>query len=233
MTVSFADIEDKFDRVFGFIRCDLERILTLDPGANFAVATLVACACETLARYRYCERGKVPMPFHSFYPPVRSRRIAKTLYEVLRNGFVHHSNAADIRVGGTIVRLAVAWKEHLHLSVKEIEGVPNLILNVTQLCRDLFSSFDEYRAKLEKNGEGRDRFFTTYRQIGIKEVTVPSEIAAWREILKIDQNVTRVSFGKVGLLMQVASLCYAAPRRPGSDTERFFHGSKHSVATPT
>ncbi len=86
------------------------------------------------------------------------------------------------------MRLAVAWKEHLHLSVKEIEGVPNLILNVTQLCRDLFSSFDEYRAKLEKNGEARDRFFTTYRQIGIKEVTVPSEIAAWREILKIDQT---------------------------------------------
>ncbi len=32
MTVAFVDIEDKFDRVFGFIRCDLERILTLDPG---------------------------------------------------------------------------------------------------------------------------------------------------------------------------------------------------------
>ena len=38
MTVSFADIEDKFDPVFGFIRRDLERILTLDPGGNFAVA---------------------------------------------------------------------------------------------------------------------------------------------------------------------------------------------------
>jgi hypothetical protein len=49
MTITFADIEDKFDRVFGFIRRDLERILTLDPGGNFAVATLVACACETLA----------------------------------------------------------------------------------------------------------------------------------------------------------------------------------------
>jgi len=34
MTVSFADIEQKFNRVFGFIQSDLERILTLDPGGE-------------------------------------------------------------------------------------------------------------------------------------------------------------------------------------------------------
>jgi hypothetical protein len=48
MTVSFADIEQKFNRVFGFIQGDLERILTLTPGVNFAVASLATCACETL-----------------------------------------------------------------------------------------------------------------------------------------------------------------------------------------
>jgi len=41
MTIAFADIEDKFGGVFGFIQDDLERILTLDPGGNFAVATLL------------------------------------------------------------------------------------------------------------------------------------------------------------------------------------------------
>ena len=51
MAVSFADIEKKFDRVFGFIRRDLERILTLNPGGNYAVALLTSCACETLAKY--------------------------------------------------------------------------------------------------------------------------------------------------------------------------------------
>ncbi len=188
MTVRFADIEDKFDRIFGFLRRDLERILTLEPGANFAVATLVACACETLARYRYVNEKDVDA-FSQLLPSGPFQTIAKTLYNTLRNGFVHHSNAADIRVGGTIVRLAVAWREHKHLSVQEIEGIPNLILNVTQLCRDLFSSFDEYRAELEKNGEARDRFFTTYRQVGTKEVTVPGEIAAWQEILKIDYKI--------------------------------------------
>lgn len=187
MTVSFADVEDKFDCVFGFIRRDLERILTLEPGANFAVATLVACACETLARYRYGS-GEGTDAFSRLLPSGPFQTIAKTVYNVLRNGFVHRYNAADIRVSGTTVRLAVAWREHRHLSVKKLEGVPNLILNVTQLCRDLFSSFDEYRAELEKSGNARDRFFTTYRQVGIEEVTVPGEIAAWQEVLKIDQT---------------------------------------------
>ena len=60
MTVNFADIEDKFDPVFGFIRRDLERILTLDPGGNFAVALLATCACE-LWRDIVMGAGKEPM----------------------------------------------------------------------------------------------------------------------------------------------------------------------------
>lgn len=53
MVVSFEDINDKFDRVFGFIRRDLERILELEVEGNFAIALLITCACETLAKFRY------------------------------------------------------------------------------------------------------------------------------------------------------------------------------------
>jgi hypothetical protein len=183
MTVSFAEIEDSFNRVFGFIRRDLEQILSLDPGGNFAVATLAACACETLARYRYGS-GEGADAFSRLLPPGPFQRIAKTVYNVLRNGFVHHYNAEDIRADGLVVRLAIAWREHRHLSVKEIDGVPNLVLNVNQLCRDLFSSFEEYLNELKRNGEARDRFFTTYRAVGIVDIKDPGEITAWQEILR-------------------------------------------------
>ena len=132
MTIPFVDIEEKFGRIFGFIRHDLEQILTLNPGGNFAVATLVACACETLARYRNLS-GEGADAFSKLLPPGPFRTIAKTLYNVLRNGLVHHYNAADIRIGGTTVGLAISWREHQHLSMEEIDGVPNLVLNVTQL----------------------------------------------------------------------------------------------------
>ena len=53
MAISFEDIEKKFQRVFGFIQRDLEHFFAQDAGGNFALATLAACACETLVRYRY------------------------------------------------------------------------------------------------------------------------------------------------------------------------------------
>lgn len=51
MVVSFEDINDKFDRVFGFIRRDLERILELEVEGNLAIALLITCACETLENF--------------------------------------------------------------------------------------------------------------------------------------------------------------------------------------
>ena len=97
MTVTFTDIEDKFNRVFGFIRRDIEQILTLDPGGNFAAATLVACACETLARYRYGS-GEGADAFARLLSSGPFQTIAKTLYNVLRNGLVHRYDAGGISV---------------------------------------------------------------------------------------------------------------------------------------
>ncbi len=184
MTVSFATIEDKFDRVFGFIRRDLERILTLNPGGNYAVALLVACACETLAKYRDGSREGAGV-FTGILPPGPYQRIARTLYDALRNGLVHRYDAKDIQFDGRIVEIAIAWKEHQHLSIKEIDGVPNLILNVNDLCHDLFSAFDQYRDDLEKDGTTRDKFFTTYRREKVTEVeSGGNEANAWQEILE-------------------------------------------------
>ena len=184
MAVSFADIENKFDRVFGFIRRDLERILTLNPGGNYAVALLTACACETLAKYRDGS-GEGADVFAGLLPSGPYQKIAKTLYDALRNGLVHRYDAKDIKLDGRIVEIAIAWKEHQHLSIKEIGGIPNLVLNVKDLCRDLFSAFDQYRDDLEKDGTARDKFFTTYRREKVTEVeSGGNEASAWQEILE-------------------------------------------------
>jgi hypothetical protein len=58
MAVSFADIEAKFDRVFGFIQRDLERFLAQDAGGNFAVAALAACACVRTSSKRFTNTAK-------------------------------------------------------------------------------------------------------------------------------------------------------------------------------
>lgn len=96
MVVSFEDINDKFDRVFGFIRRDLERILELEAGGNFAITLLITCACETLAKFRYgsSEGSKV---FRDLFRAGPYKAAAKPLYNVLRNGLVHRYEAPEIR----------------------------------------------------------------------------------------------------------------------------------------
>jgi len=122
MVVSFTDIEDKFDRVFGFIQRDLERTLTLDPGGDFAVPGLATCACETLARYR-CGSSEGAEVFLRLLPDGPFRVIGKSVYDILRNGLVHRYDTADIRIEGKTIRLAISWRAEPHLSVKDIEGL--------------------------------------------------------------------------------------------------------------
>lgn len=182
MAVSFEDIKDKFHKIFGFIRDDLKRILTLDPGGNYAVASLFASACETLAIYRYGKKeGEIV--FAKLLPDGPFQGVAKTLYDALRNGLVHRYRAKDIKVDGKTVEIDIAWKKGQHLTVYENVDVWHLVLNVRDLCCALFSAFDEYRSKLKDNGEARDRFLQTYRKE--REMDAPSgEIGAWRKILE-------------------------------------------------
>lgn len=183
MAVSFSDIEAKFDRVFGFVQRDLERFLAQEVGGNFAVAALAACACETLARYRYGS-GDGGDVFRRLLPEGPLRVIARCLFGLLRNGLVHRYDTADIRVEGRIIRLGLSWRAEPHLSIKKIDGVPNLVLNVTTLCADLFRAFAEYREELKTSAEARDRFFCTYRETGTCDVSVPAQVAAWKAIAK-------------------------------------------------
>lgn len=183
MAVSFANIEENYHRVFGFIQSDIERFLTLAPGGNFAIAGLAACACETLARYRYGS-GEGADVFSRLLPAGPFQVIGKSLFDILRNGLVHHYDTADIRVEGQIIRLAISWRAELHLSVKDIDGIPNLVLNVTTLCENLFRAFADYREELKTTTEARDRFFTTYGKTGTMDITVPAQLAAWKAILK-------------------------------------------------
>lgn len=183
MGVSFEDIEAKFNCVFGFIQHDLEQFMAQEVGGNFAVAAVAACACETLARYRY-GTGEGADAFRRLLPEGPFQVIAKSLFDLLRNGLVHRYDAADIRVEGRTIRLALSWRAEPHLSVKQIENVPNLVLNVTALCNDMFGAFADYREELKTSAAARDRFFATYRKTGSFDVTVIAQVVAWKEILK-------------------------------------------------
>jgi hypothetical protein len=183
VAVPFAEIAERFERVFSFIRGDLERILTLKSGVNYAAASLIACACETLAKYRYGTREGTDS-FVKMLPDGPLQAVGKTIYNARRNGLVHGYDAQDIRFDEIQVELGIAWKEGKHLTVTKREGKIALILNVHQLCTDLLSAFDEYRAELQASVEARDNFVVWHRQGRLTEVRSPEEVRAWKALVE-------------------------------------------------
>ena len=180
MAVSFKDIEKEFEETFGFIESDLKRILALKVGGNYAVALLVACACDTLAEYKH-GKGQGEKVFRKLLPDGPYRKAAKPIYDALRNGLAHRYNGYDIPFDGQTLRIVIAWKKGKHLSVRKIDKVPHLILNVRQLCEALFLEFEKYRRALKKNAESRKSFLERYDK-KIDEVQDTSQIGALKSI---------------------------------------------------
>ena len=181
MAVSFREIEKKFEETLGFIESDLKRIITLHPGVNYAAALLVACACDTLAEYKH-GKGQGEKVFRKLLPDGLYRKAAKPIYDALRNGFAHRYNGYDIPFDGQTLRIAIAWKKGKHLSVRKIKEVPNLVLNVRQLCAALFLEFEKYRRVLKKNDKSRKVFLERYNK-KIDEVQDAKQICALKTIV--------------------------------------------------
>ena len=181
MAVSFKEVEKKVEETFGFIESDLKRILTLKVGGNYAVALLVACACDTLAEYKH-GKGQGEKIFRKLLPDGPYRKAAKPIYDALRNGFAHRYNGYDISFDGQTLRIVLAWKKGKHLSVRKIKEVPNLVLNVRQLCKALFLEFEKYRRVLKKNDKSRKVFLERYNK-KIDEVQDAKQICALKTIV--------------------------------------------------
>ena len=78
--------------------------------------------------------------------------------------------------------IAIARKEGKHLSRRKIDEVPNLILNVRQLCEALCLEFGKYRRTLEENAESRKSFLDRYDKKS-EEVQDANQISALKSIV--------------------------------------------------
>ena len=181
MAIDFRAIEQRFGELFGFIQQDLSRIIQLEPGVNYAAAALVACACETMAKYRNAS-GEGGDAFATLLPSGIYQTISKTIYNALRNGLVHSYEAQDIEFNGSRVGLAIAWRETSHLTLLFKEGKPHLVLNMRELCERLSEQIDSFRAQLMADASARDRFFTQCRKDRVQTAGTPQEVLAWKAL---------------------------------------------------
>ena len=157
--------------------------MKVEPGVNYAGTALIACACEMLAKYHYGS-GEGADVFLKLIPDGQMQVIAKTLYNALRNGLMHEYDAKVIRFNGMQVHLGIAWKKTKHLSIIEKDGKKMLVLNVHQMCTDIYNEIDGYRVELENNSTARDLFSKQWEKDRVIDVRSDIELKVWASLIE-------------------------------------------------
>jgi hypothetical protein len=176
MAVQFADIEGDLDEIRAFILNDVERIVAMEGGVNYAAAAVIACAYEALARLRAMANYAV----FAETLPQEWRPVGRSLYDALRNGIVHGYSTKTLLVEGRRVEIGVSWRDHPHLSFDAVRQT--LFLNVTTMAAELRQTFENYEGQLRSSPDARERFVRGRRRE--REVSPQGDqLAAWQALL--------------------------------------------------
>jgi hypothetical protein len=179
MVVSDDDVLARCDELRRFVLEDLERMVQMPVGGNFAVAGLMAAGCETLACLRggHQDRGWtvlaeiLPAPFSE---------VAESLWKAMRNGLLHNYWPNTLRIDGTDVVLSFSWQEKQHLSWSE-EG--ELVLFVPALVEGLHEAWDRFSVQLASDVDVRAAARKDLEKLGRIDTVKGDQKAAWLRIL--------------------------------------------------
>lgn len=178
MSVSFAQIETEFERLRDFLLNDVERILGLEPGVNYAAAAVIACGFEALANVRDGKSHAGEGPFAETLPR-EWRPVAGSLFNVLRNGIVHGYETQRLVAKGQTVEVAIAWRQGEHL----MWDAGRLVLNVRAMADGLRDRFADYENLLHDDAAARDRFLRRGKRDRERHVR-GYEAEAWAHLLR-------------------------------------------------
>lgn len=183
VSVTYEQVAADFVRLRDFVLGDVERILTLEPGANYAAAAVIACGFEALADVRDGHRNAGQRPFAETLPAAW-RPVAPSLFDALRNGIIHGYETQRIVVAGCTVELAIAWRDGEHLTW----SAGQLVLNVRDLAEGLRERFEAYEERLNRDVQLRELFLRRRRRNRERAAT-GADAEAWRVLLASAKSV--------------------------------------------
>ncbi|MCW2992528.1 MAG: hypothetical protein JWQ18_23 [Conexibacter sp.] len=133
-----------------FILDDLARMLDMPVGGNFAVAGLIGAGCEALGQLRGLKGAYPGAPVLAEILPAAYQPVAESLLKAMRNGLLHNYWPNEIKIGDTLIRLSISWRETPHLSWHTDEdGVPTLVLRAPDLVAGLHERWAVFARLLE------------------------------------------------------------------------------------
>jgi hypothetical protein len=180
VSLSEEEVLARCDELRRFVLGDLERLVKMPVGGNFAVAGLVAASCEALACLRGERQGQgwkvlaeiLPAPFSD---------VAMSLWKAMRNGLMHNYWPNTLRIDDTDIYLSFSWREKEHLSWSD---GGELVLLVPALVDGLADAWAQFARQLEHDHAAQSAAKKDLEKLGrIDTVKDEREKAAWLHIL--------------------------------------------------
>jgi hypothetical protein len=180
MSLSDDEVLMRCDEVRRSVLHDLACMLEMPVGINFAVAGLMAAACEALA----CLRGEPPgrgwVVLQEILPRPFSE-VAESLWKAMRNGLLHNYWPNTLHIDDTEIGLSFSWREKEHLSWSE-DG--DLVLLIPALVEGLLLAWDRFAIQLDVDSDARERARKDLERLARRDTIKGSEKAAWLRILE-------------------------------------------------
>ena len=161
-----------------FITNDINQLLSLERGGNYAVALLITIGSEALSKLE----GKATTPttgvFRELVKPYGlNAAMADDLFEALRKQLAHVYDTKLLKVGRHEFGIYVGWGAYEHMSILRDRDPHGLYLNVRTMWGD-FERILEDKTKQFANDH-------TPIPREVREATGQS-IAGWRRLFDVD-----------------------------------------------
>jgi hypothetical protein len=179
---SFEDIKSEFDETLGYLRNDLDWLITNKPCLHYTVALLVGCGCEMLAACRGPEskrRGEIVLA--ELLPEGDWRILAERLYTALRDGLAHGFDTKHIVVDGQQYQISLRSRGRgPQLMFLDSDRGPILSIHIKSIATDLCAKITDFEELLKRDADSRQRFLRASQPVASLN---EREKAAWRNLV--------------------------------------------------
>jgi hypothetical protein len=155
--LTFDDIANEFKESLGYIRQDIRWLCKHNSGLNYTVALLVGCACEALSdggAYPSKERALAEL-----FPDEDWKKLAKPLFDAIRNGLAHSFDTKHIHVNGQVVQIVFAWGPAPLVRIGPFAGQGDgLYVGTILLGKSVCALIDQFEATLRNDPAACQRF---------------------------------------------------------------------------
>jgi hypothetical protein len=179
MEVSYEDIRETFEKIHAYFTYDLKLLSGQSKGGNYITALLIACACETLARFRYGKSNGAQF-FAKEMLTEEWRPVAPSLFDAMRNGIAHCYETKPIRIDDKLIDIGISWREHPHLQFSRDKNV--LYLNIQTMAEQILKLLQEYESSLKADQKLRLQFSKVMRTNWTKK-TKGDELKTWKKLI--------------------------------------------------